>query len=53
MHLLEMRTSKLLFLGITGCEDLESLRVLALGLKEITYRNTAAFSMTLCRTCGS
>jgi hypothetical protein len=43
MHLLEMRTLKLLCHGITGCEDLESLRVSAPGLKEITYRNTPAF----------
>jgi hypothetical protein len=48
MHLVEMRTSKLLFLGITGCEDLKSLRVSAPGLKEITYCNTPAFIPSLC-----
>ena len=43
MHLLEMGTLELLFLGIIGCEDLELLRVSAPGLKEITYRNNPAF----------
>ncbi|CAD6230999.1 unnamed protein product [Miscanthus lutarioriparius] len=43
MHLLEMGTLELLFLRITGCEDLELLRVSAPRLKEITYHNNPAF----------
>jgi len=54
MHLLEMRTSKLLFLGITGCEDLVSRSG---SRPRDSKRSLIAIpqpsSMTLCCACGA
>jgi hypothetical protein len=43
MELLELRTPKLLHLEINECDHLESLRVSAPGLKELTYIGNTAF----------
>jgi hypothetical protein len=43
MKLLKLRTPKLLYLEINECEHLESLRVSAPGLKELTHIRDTAF----------
>jgi hypothetical protein len=43
IELLELRTPKLLYLKINECEQLESLRISASGLKELTYFSNTAF----------